>query len=390
MRWFALVFLAASAACTPPAPPETAREAREDALDLLFLGDTAFGENYHDALRDRGRPAPLYERGRAAFLAPFRALMREADGAVVNLETPLTTRRRSPFADQKSYVHYGRRRKTADALASHGVVIASLANNHSLDFGRRGLRDTQATLANAGIASCGAGEDAADAAAPIHAPSGEDLALAVFCAFERRKTYARDYRWYAEADRSGVAALDAPALAAAIIAAKAKDPDLVAVAFLHWGANYAWTRDRQRNAAQILAAAGADLIIGHGAHQLQEIERIGQTWVVYGLGNFVFGSPGRTAAKGAPPYGLIARVQASAADRDDAAAPPALRVALYPIITDNKRTNYRPRFVTGAEFGAVEALLSAHSPDAMAEARRGRDAHGWFLELPPPPAPRPS
>ncbi len=370
MRWIWVVFLALLGGCA-------ASGAR--SFDVVFAGDTAFGESYQDARRRRGLSARLYERGADAMIAPFARLLRRADVVVVNLETPLTTERQSPLGGVKRWIHYGRPDETTAALARHGVTIASLGNNHAFDFGAAGLTTTNAALIDAGITPCGAGADAEVAGAPRvrAAPSGRAL-IAVACAFEPRQQYADRYDWYAGPATPGVAALDPAAMAARLGVLKADDPALVTVAFVHWGANYDWARERQRDAARALAAAGVDMVIGHGAHHVQEVERIGQTWVAYGLGNFVFGSPGRTEAMGAPPYSVVARVRIRPDDPSD------LAIRLYPIVTDNKRTDYRPRPVTRAEFADVIALLGVHSPDVMAAAETGRDRYGRFIDLAAP------
>ena len=56
--------------------------------------------------------------------------------------------------------------RDAAGLALAGIDVVSLANNHALDYGPEGLRDTIATLDAAGIAHCGAGEDDAVARRP--------------------------------------------------------------------------------------------------------------------------------------------------------------------------------------------------------------------------------
>ena len=54
--------------------------------------------------------------------------------------------------------------------------VCTLANNHVLDFGDRGLRETLAALAGAGLATAGAGLDAAGDTLPwldrVAQPSG--------------------------------------------------------------------------------------------------------------------------------------------------------------------------------------------------------------------------
>jgi poly-gamma-glutamate synthesis protein (capsule biosynthesis protein) len=93
------------------------------------------------------------------------------------------------------------------------------------------------------------------------------------------------YRFLAFDDT--VAPLDLEA-AADVVAAAAGRADLVIVS-IHWGAEYqAAPTLRQRDIARELAVAGAGLIVGHGPHVLQRVEWMGETLVVYSLGNFLF------------------------------------------------------------------------------------------------------
>jgi hypothetical protein len=156
-------------------------------------------------------------------------------------------------------------------------------------------------------------------------------------------------------------------------------PNLFVIAYPHWGRNYEWATDDQRAQAEALIDGGVDLIIGHGAHNVQEIERYEGRWIAYSLGNFVFGSPGRYEKMKAHPYGAMALLMLSA---NAEGVTKTLR--FYPIFTDNRVTDYRSRFVTAAEFVDLRKRLRAQSGragDFDALLRSGTDAHGFFLEV---------
>src|SRR5690606_2096372 len=63
----------------------------------------------------------------------------------------------------------------------------------------------------------------------------------------------------------------------------------IVIASLHWGTEY----QQRPNSMQVdlartlLASPDLDLILGHHAHVVQPFERIGDKWVVYGMGNHV-------------------------------------------------------------------------------------------------------
>ena len=68
----------------------------------------------------------------------------------------------------------------------------------------------------------------------------------------------------------------------------AKTDDVVAV-YLHWGEeNVGCPTADQLDLAADLAAAGADVVVGAHAHQPQGAGLLGDTYVSYGLGNFLW------------------------------------------------------------------------------------------------------
>lgn len=67
-----------------------------------------------------------------------------------------------------------------------------------------------------------------------------------------------------------------------------EEADIVVVS-LHWGEEYApGPSEEQRELARASIDAGADLVIGHHPHVVQEVERYKSGWIAYSLGNFIF------------------------------------------------------------------------------------------------------
>ena len=69
-------------------------------------------------------------------------------------------------------------------------------------------------------------------------------------------------------------------------------PDAFVIYFMHVLQNYTWKTPEQTATAAALRSAGVDLVIGCGAHRMQEVEFDGKQWTFYGLGNFVFNAAG--------------------------------------------------------------------------------------------------
>ena len=344
----------------------------DPAADVLFLGDLCFGASY-------GRRS-FARRGFDAPFANLDALLEQAGLVVANLETTLTTQESSPLEGRKTWVHKDYP-EGAEALRRHNIDAVSLANNHAFDYGAPGLRETLDSLERSGIAVFGAGLNGEEAKRGFV----RDLALprgAFRLAVAAGKEYVRyRYDYYADADRPGINGWIRRTAAAQIRALREAEPDGFLVAFPHWGRNYHWKIPYQSRLARAMIRGGADLVIGHGAHCLQEIERIEGRWVVYGIGNSVFNTGG-TYRKHPDilPYSFLARLCVTERDRSR-----VVTLRLYPILSDNRRTQFCPRFVEAEEVAEIRTRLVARSAegDELDEALAdGEDGFGRFLALP--------
>ena len=168
-------------------------------------------------------------------------------------------------------------------LAADGVDVASLGNNHSMDYGPEALIDSVANVRAAGIAVVGAGANRTDAFAPaIIERGGRSIAVLGFGA-----VYL-GHDWVATEDRPGISdGLDLPAMVDAVeTAATAAD---VVIVTIHWCCELELTPNaRNRDHAAALIEAGATVIFGHHHHRIQPMEIVDGSAVAWGLGNFVW------------------------------------------------------------------------------------------------------
>ncbi|MFE0591232.1 CapA family protein [Micromonospora echinospora] len=149
-----------------PGPPELRERAIRDARDYVDLARSVNGPV--------PRPAPpAWPWGEA--LGLLDAL--RPDVRMVNLETAVTGR--GAHAPAKA-IHYRMHPGNLACLTAARLDVCALANNHVLDFGPVGLTDTLDALAGAGIATAGAGRDAASADAPARVPLGQGRDLLVW------------------------------------------------------------------------------------------------------------------------------------------------------------------------------------------------------------------
>jgi poly-gamma-glutamate capsule biosynthesis protein CapA/YwtB (metallophosphatase superfamily) len=356
-------------------------QGRAGRASVLFVGDTHFGESYSAGSGRNASEQQVYVRP----LARLQELLRSADLVIANLETPLTRRKFAPLGYLKRYVHWGDPELSAHALRRAGIEAVSLANNHAYDALGPGLVDTRAALRSRGIASFGAGSTLAEAARAYRCElrfGRRRLRLAVIGTFERQWDDLF-YGVYATSSAGGTYPLAARTISGQIRALKREDADLFVVAFPHWGRNYAWRSPGQAALAEVMLEAGADLVVGHGAHLFQQVELREGRVVLYGLGNFVFLSPGRYASRKKHPWSLAARLDFT--QRDGAAF---VEMALYFLASDNRQTHYQPRVLEGDEFDRAAALLLEQSPidpEARSQlrdiARIDRDRAGAHVRL---------
>jgi poly-gamma-glutamate capsule biosynthesis protein CapA/YwtB (metallophosphatase superfamily) len=226
-----------------------------------------------------GRTATLLNDPSNAF-GPLVPLLTAPDLTVANLETAVTTRG-EPVRKQGNF----RAPATVfPALEEAGVDVVSIADDHVLDYGQAGLADTLAAAGRTGFPVVGAGRDEASAfAAWVTEVQGVRVAVV---ALNTGSLFAESFA--ASGDDPGVAApADTKrAIAAVIDAQRAAD---VVVVYQQWGREDAECPSlAQQKLAGTLADAGADVIVGTGAHTLQGAGWLGATYVAYSLGDLVW------------------------------------------------------------------------------------------------------
>jgi len=261
-------------ASTPPATPAPNRRGNGQAVTMAFGGDVHF----EGKIRARLGADP------SSVLAGAAPVLEAADLAVVNLETAITGR--GTRVPGKQYVFRAPASAFA-ALKAGGVDVATLANNHGLDYGRQGLEDTlDAAGADDGIPVVGIGRSADEAYRPFLAVVKGQRVAVLGATQVLDANLVTD--WTATDSRPGLAsAKDAGRLTAAVRETRSQ-ADTVVV-YLHWGIEGATCPSQdQTELAQVLVDAGADVVIGSHAHRLQGGGRLGDAFVAYGLGNLAF------------------------------------------------------------------------------------------------------
>lgn len=321
--------IAGVAVPSPVAGAPTILVASQPEVTITWLGDTFLGDGAQPFIDEFGLLWP------AAQLAPLTF----GDVVIANLEGPMTDLTQ-PFDPMQRW-SYNSAPEAGAALASMGIDAISLANNHAMDRGPEGLQDTVVNAGTAGLESFGAGTTAKEARLPLLIESdGVLIAVLGFSDDGGLKT--------ASSDRAGVRRLSLLNLADDYKLAKSGGADRV-VAAVHWGGNYTAVDPRQEAWAEAFAEAGYDLVIGTGPHIVQPIEIVGGIPIVYSLGNYAFGTPGRfnEAAQG---FGLTVSTTFSAADE--------MTLTVRCVQTDNMLVEFQARPCEEAQADAVLAEVN--------------------------------
>ncbi len=248
-------------------------------MTLAFAGDVHFQLQVAALLDDH--------RG----LGPITRALSDADVTMVNLESAITERGSwDPKVLERPEDRYWFRApaRALDVLADAGIDVVTVANNHGADLGAIGLQDTLLAVHDARLAVIGVGQDRAHAFAPYRVRvHGTDLA---FLAADASQLESTSRTWTAGRRSPGLAAARKPRPDVLLRAVRRANRDAdVVVVYLHWGrAMHTCPTSMQRTTARALAAAGADVIVGSHAHVLLGSGWQQDSYVNYGLGNFVW------------------------------------------------------------------------------------------------------
>lgn len=220
-----------------------------DQTTIVFTGDIMLGRSV------MGESIDVHDN-----LYPFRKtndFLKNADITFVNLENPVVKncpRHKGGFKFCTTY-------DIAEGLKWSGVDVVTLANNHSNNYGSEGFEETKDYLANIGIKTVGYGN------LEIVEDKGTKYGFLGFNYTFSTKDLEKDLEIIKKAD---------------------SQVDVLIVGN-HWGEEYRPTANSfQLMAAKRMVENGADVIIGHHPHWVQNYEEINGVPVYYSLGNFIF------------------------------------------------------------------------------------------------------
>lgn len=262
----------AARSAAEPAEPTTRPTPQRRPYTIAFGGDVHF-EGILRARLNNPRTA----------LGPIAPVLRKADLAMVNLETAITTGGTPAPGKQFTF------RAPAGALTAlkaAGVDVASMANNHGMDYMESGLADSLAAIRKSRFPVVGIGKDDTQAFKPYRTTVNGNRVAIIGATQVLDDEFIQ--AWSAGPGKGGLAsAKDEPRLVKAVRQAR-RNSDTVIV-HLHWGTEMQKCPNQaQLSLAPKLVRAGADVVVGGHAHILLGAGYLDDAYISYGLGNFVF------------------------------------------------------------------------------------------------------
>ena len=241
---------------------ETIIEPVVTTLTITATGDCALGAlQYHEWAASFHQYYD--EHGESYFFENFSEIFANDDLTLVNLECVFTD---AEGRVEKQFNIKGKE-SYAGILTSQSVEACSLGNNHTLDYGKESLIDTQNALDAAGVIWA-----YNDVVSYFTSEDGIKVAMVSVNLFKSEEKTPEQY------------------LFDGIEKAKQDNADLIIVS-PHWGIEMDYHANAsQQDLGHRLIDAGADLVIGNHPHVLQGIEYYKGKMICYSLANFSFGA----------------------------------------------------------------------------------------------------
>ena len=234
--------------------------------EIAFTGDIAFSKYFTGRSGDKNLLAP-----------EILSFLKSADHVIPNVEGPISDGEKKG-TDAATPVHASDA-YAADWLMSFGGDIWNVSNNHVLDCSLSGFDDTVRAAERVGARVFGAGRNVDEARAPVILPEEGGIGIFSIC-------YRRLYK--ATAEKEGTLHwLDDENIQKTIDEIKKTCRYCILIA--HCGEEFSplpptYIHDRYHAFLQM----GADVVVGHHPHVPQHYEKVGNKFIFYSLGNFIF------------------------------------------------------------------------------------------------------
>jgi len=308
-------------------------------VQLLFFGDINLGRTVGQKLLQGATDFPFAEvRGRC----------NNADIVFGNLESIISDQNGETVSPTSNIV-FCAPPIAAEVLRDTHFAVLSLANNHTFDYGVKGIQDACASLDDAGVAYTGIIPETSAIAPPVII---EKNGIRIgFVAYTKVLNFQKGKRYVAFFD--SVRAHDD-------IVALQPQVDFIITSY-HGGIEYS---DREDSVAvremKMLADFGARIVVGHHPHVPLGIHRYNDAWIFSSLGNFVFYQPQRYWTQ----YGIGVECEV---EKDRNGNCTITSIELWPV-----KAGYQPKFsMTQVESEKLFQRIRALSTSNLYQTERG-------------------
>jgi len=203
-------------------------------VEIILTGDVMLGRTVMTKSLDSGEPTYPFEK--------VAGQLAEADFVFVNLENPIIEN----CPRTSTGLKFCADPKLTSSLKFAGVDVVTLANNHALDYGKGGIEKTVEFLKEEGIEAVGLGN------LVIKEKKGIRFGFLGFN-FVSSGPKDEDFKLVSDSDEKVE----------------------VLIVGIHWGEEYQDKANKfQREWAKKLVEVGADVIVGHHPHWVQDVEYI--------------------------------------------------------------------------------------------------------------------
>ncbi len=343
MKFRALFLFPATIAICWASFAANARAQQDDEVTIVLVGDVGLNPN-----NQKVEPKGVRKRGFQTWDQTTEKIAGQINGDLnfMNVETVVTDRNdlSRDTKGQRGPFNFRTHPAGIQHLVTSGFNVLSLANNHSMDYGVPGLKETLKHVGKLeserlAVAS-GIGMNREEASRPRRVNvNGSVVAFSaigiVTNNLERHRAGPKKpgqiaYRFDDDFSVVRKRLKEAPA-----------DYRILSV---HYGIEGQVQTDAKQIADWRRKAAkgdGIDLIVGHHAHVVRGVELAGNSLIFYGLGNFLHHGTANMTSKGiCKDYGLMARVHL----KRNSQGKLVLRAVEAIPVTD---THYRPRPLKG-------------------------------------------
>lgn len=236
-------------------------------MKLLICGDICPTSDYR----------PLFDSSDKKLFGDILPIIKSSDYAICNLECPATD---SENKILKTGPSLKAEVKDIKLLREAGFNAVSIGNNHILDYGEQGVIDTLNIAADNGVSVFGGGVNIVEAQKPLIVQIKEKKIG--FMAFA-------EHEFNIASENSAGANLFDPYVSLCQISEARKKCDFLVVLYHGGIEHYVYPTPLLQKKCRAIANAGADMVLCQHSHCIGTMEMHGESTIVYGQGNCVFG-----------------------------------------------------------------------------------------------------